>query len=222
MKKISILSISLLFVVSSFAQDNKLELVQRINESYHWLQSKAVEHMVTLNLSPTLWEAVLSDKSFPPGVKHFAGLGKSLIEAHDYLFETALNNRCNPDGAKEEDAKPDCEKDIVANKSKLNVTINAANIKYTERTYRLMFGYTTVIDNFLAKGSGNYGFNRGWRPKSKELHIILVLSDTAKEIAVKWSADSKTATITAPAIIEVDEWDRKINIGLERGGTKSK
>ncbi len=216
----SMLCIVVLLTVSSWGQSQKAELGQQIKEGYSWMQGVAFEHMATLNLSETLWEAVLDKDKNPQGMKHFAALGTALIQCHDYLYDTKMMGKCDGYAYPSEDVKSDCEKEIIADKNKIHVTINGAAIKFTPASYRLLMGYTSSVDNFISAGTSGYGFNRKWRPKTKELHIIIDLSDKAKDIAVKWSADGKTATVTGPAYNEVEGWDTKIGKGLERGGSK--
>lgn len=218
MKKIIVLSIAAFGFNALFAQAQKAELTAQIKESYTHMQSTAFDNMVTLNLSSTLWDELLDGNKTFSGKKHFAGLGTSLVAGLDYLNGSKLINKCDGNAYPSAETKSDCEKEIAANKNKLTITINAQKIKYTDKSYHLLTGYTNVLDNFISKDRGNYGFPMGWKPKAKELHFILELSETVKDVVVKWSTDGKTATITAPAFIEVDEWDRKIARGLERGG----
>jgi hypothetical protein len=214
----------LLIVISMFskaqAQNMSEELSLKIKEQYSWLSGTIIENMVTLNLSETLMKAVVEGEKFPNGVKNFHSLGVSIMECHDFLYEPKLFGRCDAYSYPSADVKKDCEKEVQDIKGKINVSINASKIKFTEISYRLLMGYTTAIDGFLSKNTGSYGFNRDWRPKTKELHIIIELSELAKDIKVEWTPDGKTAKVTGPAYSEVNEWDTKIGRGLERGGKK--
>jgi hypothetical protein len=220
MKKVTI--VFSLLVLSIVANAQKAELVQKIKEDYAFMQAVVVENMMTLNLSETMWANVLNDDNFPQGKKHFSSLGIAMIECHDIMFDTKMIGKCDGSSYPTDDTKTDCEKEIIADKSKLHITVNAANIKYTEMSYRLMFGYLTCIDDFLGNSATAYGFNRNWRPKTSELHFVLTLSETAKDVTVVWSTDGKTATITAPVSREVEEWGTKIGKGLTRGGNTIK
>ncbi len=220
MKKITILSIVIILSVNSWAQSQKTELVQKIKDSYSFMQGVAFDQMTHLNLSETMWTAVLDEDKNPQGKKHFAALGTSLIECHDVLYETKMMGKCDGYSYPSEAVKSDCEKEIIADKDKIHVTVNAVSIKFTPASYRLLMGYISSVDNFMSAGTSGYGFNRKWRPKTKELRFVIELSEKAKDISVKWSADGKTATVTGPAFNEVEGWDRKIGNGLERGGSK--
>jgi hypothetical protein len=222
MKKVLSFAIVVLLSISSWGQAQKEELVQRIKEgySYSWMQGAAFDNMATVNLSETMWTALLDDNKIPQGMKQFAALGTALIQCHDYLYDTKMMGKCDGYSRPSEGVKSDCEKEIIADKNKIHVTINGSSIKFTPSSYRLLMGYTTSVDNFISAGTSSWGFNRNWRPKTKELHIIIELSDKAKDIAVKWSTDGKTATVTGPAYNEVEQWDSKIGKGLERGGAK--
>jgi hypothetical protein len=220
MKKITILLALLVAFNMTFAQ--KAELVQKIKEDYSHMAGATIDHMVTLNLSETMWANVLNEDNFPQGKKHFSSLGIAMIQCHDYMFDTKMIGKCDGSSYPSEDTKSDCEKEIIADKNKITITVNAASIKYTEMSYRLMFGYISTLDEFVGSGSSAYGFSRNWRPKTLELHLILELSNTAKEIEVKWSSDFKTATIIGPVGRDVEDWGAKIGKGLERGGSKIK
>jgi hypothetical protein len=202
------------------AQNMNEELSLKIKEQYSWLSGTIIENMVTLNLSETLMKAVVEGEKFPNGVKNFNSLGVSIMECHDFLYEPKLFGRCDAYSYLSADVKRDCEKEVQDIKGKINVSINASKIKFTEISYRLLMGYTTAIEGFLSKNTGTYGFNRDWRPKTKELHIIIELSELAKDIKVEWSPDGKIAKVIGPAYSEVNEWDTKIGRGLERGGKK--
>lgn len=220
MKKISILLAILISFATSYAQ--KAELVQRIKEDHGHMEGATIDHMVTLNLSETMWAKVLDDNEYPVGKERFSRLSKAMIQCHDYLFDTKMYGKCDNMSFPSEETKTDCEKEIIADKDKINVTINGASIEGKELSYRLMNSYISCIDEFLGTSASAFGFNRNWRPKTKELHIVLDLSATAKDIVVKWSADFKTATITAPVGVEPGDWVDKIGKGLERGGSKIK
>jgi hypothetical protein len=220
MKKVSILCIVIILSLSSVAQSQKNELAQQIKDGYTWMESVAFDHMTTINLSETMWTNLLDKDKSPQGMKHFAALGTALIQCHDYLYETKMMGKCDGYSYPSEEVKSDCEREIIEDKNKVRVTINGSSIKFTPSSYRLLMGYVSSVSDFISNGSSLYGFCRKWRPKTKELHIIIELSDKVKDIAVKWSADGKTATVTGPAYNEVDEWSGKIGKGLEKGGKK--
>jgi hypothetical protein len=216
MKKISMLLSFVMLLSSVFAQ--KDELVQQIKEDYSFVDGAVIDHMVTLNLSESMWKAVTDANVYPQGKEQFYRLGGSMVECHDYLFDTQMIGKCDAGSYPNEATKSDCEKEIIADKNKIHVTVNGAAIAYSERSHRLMFSYILTISDFLGKGANAYGFSRTWRPKSSQINIILELSETVKEITVKWSADFKTATITAPVNRDAGDWSVIIGKGLERGG----
>jgi hypothetical protein len=220
MKKTLLIAASMLATTIAFSQDQKNEIKERIADNLNWLNSVGFEHMVNLNLSPTLWTAILDKNSARQGYEMLSRLGKSTLDCSDYLYDTRYDSKYsnNPSEA----AKKECVEEIIANKSKINVTINASNIKYTELSYRLLTLYITYIDCFIGSGSCRAGFSSDWRPKSNEMQVVLEMSEKGKEIIVKWSADGKKATITAPAFYELQELDLLIFRGLEKGGNKIK
>jgi hypothetical protein len=220
MKKMLFLAASMMVTTIAFTQDEKTQIKERIEDNLNWLNSIGFEHMVNLNLSPTLWTALLDKTSARQGYEMLSRLGKSTLDCSDYLYDTRYDSKYsyNPSEA----AKKECVEEVIANKSKINVTINASNIKFTDLSYRLLSLYIAYVDCFIGSGSCQKGFTTGWRPKSNEMQIVVDMSEKGKEITVKWSADGKKATITAPAFYEVAELDLIIMRGLEKGGSKTK
>ncbi len=220
MKKTLFLLTSLMFTTIAFTQDQKTQIKEKIEDNLNWLNSVGFEHMVTLNLSTTLWTAVLDKDRSPQGYELLSRLGNSTIDCSDYLFDTRYDSKYSNNPS--ESAKKECIEEVIANKSKISVTINASNIKYTDLSYRLLNLYISTIDCFLSNSSCQYGFSTGWRPKSNEIHIVVEMSEKGKEISVVWSADGKKATITAPAFYELQELDTVIYRGLVKSGSKVK
>jgi hypothetical protein len=220
MKK-TLLSVAFMIATTfAFSQAEKNEIKERIADNLNWLNSVGFEHMVNLNLSPTLWAAVLDKTSARQGYELLSRLGKSTLDCSDYLYDTRYDSKFsyNPSEA----AKKECVEEIISNKSKINVTINASNIKYTDLSFRLLNLYISTINCFIGSGSCQHGFTTGWRPKNNEIQIVVDMSEKGKEILVKWSADGKKATVTAPAFYELQELDIVIMRGLEKGGSKMK
>lgn len=220
MKKNRILTLitACFYSISTFAQSPKEELGLKLKEDFSWMSGTVVDQLVKINISQSLWDVIIANEKFPKGIKSFDYLGSYLMETHDYMYDSHMKGRCDDRPSK--DMKKDCEAELIASKNKLNLTINAPKIKYTDISYRLLMGYLSTVDSFLGNTSCSYGFNRGWRPKTAELHLIIELSETAKDIKVTWSSDGKTGTVTGPAYNEVNEWDSKIWKGLDRGGIK--
>jgi hypothetical protein len=217
MKKITIAS--MLFMLSFVCNAQKDKLVQQIKETRSHITGAIIDHMVTINLSESMWKAVTDESVYPQGVDQFNRLAGSMLECHDMLFDTQMIGKCDGNSYPSATTKSDCEKQIIADKDKLHVTVNGASIKYNEMSHRLMYSYMICITDFLGKGASTFGFSRSWRPKTPQIHIVLELSETVKEISVKWSTDFKTATITAPVNREAGDWSSIIGKGLERGGS---
>ncbi|AQG78723.1 hypothetical protein [Spirosoma montaniterrae] len=108
------------------AQENKEQLVDKIEQSNVWMTGYVVEKLFTINLSPTMWESVLAAPSQPRGRDSFKRMAQSLVDFSDKAGYTTLNGKCGYDVQtdKAKEYKPDCTEQIdgLAKKSPLNST----------------------------------------------------------------------------------------------------
>ncbi len=203
-----------------FAQDNKEQLVDKIEQSNVWMTGYMVEKLFTINLSPTMWETVLAAPSQPRGRDSFKRMAQSLVDFSDKAGYTALEGKCGygvqSDKAKE--YKSDCQTQIDGLASKITFKLDAPALAKTPDSFNLTMGYMTTIADFF--GSRSKYIADGWRPKGEKLAIILSPSATATGIKVAWSPDGQTVTVSGPANKEVAGWNDSILAGLAKGGKK--
>ena len=64
-KSLALLTMALAMNTPTFAQDNKEQLIDKIEASNVWMTGYMVEKLFTINLSPTMWETVLAAPSQP-------------------------------------------------------------------------------------------------------------------------------------------------------------
>lgn len=204
----------------SMAQDNKEQLVDKIEQSNVWMTGYVVEKLFTINLSPTMWETVLAAPSQPRGRDSFKQMAQSLVDFSDKAGYTTLNAKCGfgvqSDKAKE--YKSTCQEQIDGLASKLTFKLDASTIAKNPDSFNLTMGYMTTIADFF--GSRSKYISDGWRPKGEKLTIVLSPSVTATGVKVAWSTEGQTVTVSGPANKELPVWNDAILNGLAKGGKK--
>lgn len=217
-KVVTLLALALVMSTSAFAQDNKEQLVDKIEQSNVWMTGYVVEKLFTINLSPTMWESVLAAPSQPRGRDSFKRMAQSLVDFSDKAGYTTLEGKCGygvqTDKAKE--WQPTCKEQIDGLASKLSFKYDAPDLAKNPVSFNLAMGYMTTIADFF--GSRSRYITEGWRPKGEKLNIILSPSDKATGVKVAWSTDGQTVTVSGPASKEVPGWNDAILNGLAKGG----
>lgn len=203
-----------------FAQDNKEQLIDKIEQSNVWMTGYMVEKLFTINLSPTMWETVLAAPSQPRGRDSFKRMAQSLVDFSDKAGYTTLEGKCGygVQSDKAKGYKSDCTEQIDGLANKITFKLDAPTIAKTPDSFNLTMGYMTTIADFF--GSRSKYISDGWRPKGEKLAIILAPSATATGIKVAWSPDGQTVTVSGPANKEVAGWNDAILAGLAKGGKK--
>ncbi len=215
---IGILALSLALTMNATAQDNKEKLVDMIAESNTWMNGYVVDKLFTINLSPTMWEAVNVGASQPRGRESFKRMAQSLVDFSDKAGYTSLNEKCGfgVQSNVMKEYKSTCEEQIDGLAKKITFRYDAPTIAKNPASYNLLLGYLTTIADFF--GSRSKFISDGWRPKTDVLNIVLAPSDKATGVKVAWSTDGKTVTVSAPANKEVAGWNDAILNGLAKGG----
>ena len=200
------------------AQDNKEQLIDKIEQSNVWMTGYVVEKLFTINLSPTMWESVLAAPSQPRGRDSFKRMAQSLVDFSDKAGYTTLEEKCGygvqTDKAKE--WQPTCKEQIDGLASKLTFKYDAPTLAKNPVSFNLAIGYMTTIADFF--GSRSRYITEGWRPKGEKLNIVLSPSDKATAMKVAWSTDGQTVTVSGPASKEIPGWSDAILNGLAKGG----
>ena len=215
---VCLLTLSLALAMNVSAQDNKEKLIDRIVESNVWMNGYVVDKLFTINLSPSMWDAVLAAPQQPRGRDSFKRMAQSLVDFSDKAGYTSLEEKCGfgVQTDKEKEWRPACQEQIDELAKKITFKLDAPTVAKNPDSYNLTLGYLTTIADFF--GSRSKYISDGWRPKGDKLNIILSPSATATGIKVAWSTDGKTVTVSGPANKEVAGWDEAIKNGLAKGG----
>ena len=206
------------FGSGAFAQENKQQLVDKIEQSNVWMTGYVVEKLFTINLSPTMWESVLATPSQPRGRDSFKRMAQALVDFSDKAGYTTLEEKCGygVQSNKAKEWQPTCKEQIDGLAQKLTFKYDAPDVAKNPVSFNLAMGYMTTIADFF--GSRSRYITEGWRPKSEKLNIVLAPTDKATGMKVAWSTDGQTVTISGPASKEVPGWNDAILNGLAKGG----
>lgn len=215
---IGLLTLSLVLTMNVSAQDNKEKIVDLITTSTVWMNGYTVDKLFTINLSPTMWDAVLAAPQQPRGRDSFKRMAQALVDFSDKAGYTSLNDKCGfgVQTDKEKEWRPTCQEQIDGLAKKITFKVDAPTIAKNPDSYNLTLGYLTTIADFF--GSRSKYISDGWRPKGDKLNIILNPSATATGIKVAWSTDGQTVTVSGPTNKEVAGWNDAILNGLAKGG----
>ncbi|MBO0929746.1 hypothetical protein [Fibrella aquatilis] len=203
---------------ASLAQDNKEQLVDKIEQSNVWMTGYVVEKLFTINLSPTMWEAVLAAPSQPRGRDSFKRMAQAIVDFSDKAGYTSLDEKCgfNVQTDKAKEYKSTCQEQIDGLAKRITFKLDAPSIAKNPDSFNLTMGYLTTIADFF--GSRSKYIADGWRPKGDKLNIVLAPLVTATGVKVAWSTDGQTVTVSGPANKEVPGWNDAILNGLAKGG----
>ncbi|MBC8153824.1 MAG: hypothetical protein H7Z72_13025 [Bacteroidetes bacterium] len=205
---------------ASFAQENKEQLVDRIEQSNVWMTGYMVEKLFTINLSPTMWSSVLGKPGENRGRDTFKRMAQSLVNFSDKAGYTSLDEKCGFGVQKDKalEWKPTCQQQIDGLSSKLSFKFDAPDVAKNPVSDGLILNYMGTIADFF--GSRSTYIENGWRPKGEKLNIVLAPSDKVTAMKVAWSTDGQTVTVSGPASKELVGWSDFILAGLAKGGKK--
>lgn len=206
-----VIGVTLNFAVSATIDQgsNQQDLLNKIHDYSHtWWVPLLVKTNLTFNVSDDWWPRLLESEGW--GVKEISNFGTDINERYKRLGLGDLEDVESANNNDRDANKPTVESKIESLKNKVSFTLNTNGVKCGDTSFDLCHRYITTIGEFLA--------NDSWVPKGDEAHITLTLSPTAKAINVSINPDGKHFTITAPANVEVDQWDDQIIKGLKRGG----
>lgn len=193
-------------VSAAVAAANKAELVALVQE-FHVNDIWPSKLIGTINfkLSAPAWKVMLSTQ----GVNGAARLARNM---GDYIKEQEIGDLERIETANNNDRKgnqEDVDELIAEARKKISVTIEATQPKLSPAKSQLFLNYVSYVGQFLDRN--------GWTPRGGRANIKLVISSTAKDIAVTTSKDATNFTIIAP-LQEPLDWSSKIDRGLKRGG----
>lgn len=219
LRKLALMTL-IFFALSSAANvsaQNKEALADKVSSYSDPVVGKFLNEFVTLNLSAQCWETMLGEDASPTGTRAARELGGSVVgyaklmgygNASDFVSGTQIQwTKVNPI--------------IEKLKNNFSFTINAADASCADDRWHLLSNYAMTISDFYGDTSAPSGMNRGWRPAAGKMLITLNFSKTAKDVSVAVSPDKSQFTITAPSEVEVENWNGKIQKGMEKGGAQT-
>ena len=216
MKKILIV-VTTMFLSSNmmFAQNDKSELVNAVENKHYWLSSEMVDKFINVNVSPEIWTKIISEPNRPVGITSFGNLGLGISKFLDNTSDKTLNKMCGFSVAsdKAKSNRPICEDQIKEAFGKINVTVNAKSVRLTEDSYMLLMKAVGQIYYYLGKTEGN----TGWKPKGKTLSFVVNTGTSEKDLGAKWNPDFSVFTITTSPYIEVPGWSDKLENVFKKG-----
>jgi hypothetical protein len=197
------------------AQDKKEELLDQVKEM-SWCNAMLVDRHCTINVPDECWTKLVNKKEVMEGYSSLWKMGNSIVAFAKYMqWGDDLSSKNGDAFVKKEDQK-EIEAIADAFKSKISFKIDATGMPCSGKNYELMMRYLDAIVRFVKDPVYGSGVDQ-WKPKSGEMHIALIISNTVKDIVVK--TDGKNFTITAPYINEPNDWIGKIDKGLAKGGS---
>lgn len=193
-------------VPASVAAANKADLVNRVHEFQgNTIWSSKLIGSFNWNLSAAAWKVMLS----PAGVNGLAYLSKNAgnyIKAQGGGDLDATEDSNNGD---RQSAQGQIDQMIARSKNKFSFSMEATQPTLSPAQSSLMLNYLAFVAGFIDRGD--------WTPRGGRANIKLLISSTAKDVAVITSKDTTNLTIVAP-LKEPSDWGGKIERGLKRGG----
>lgn len=193
-------------VPAPVAATNKAELVDRVHEFQgNTIWSSKLIGSFNWNLSAAAWKVMLS----PAGVNGLAYLSK---DAGNYIKAQGggdLDATEDSNNGDRQSAQGQIDQMIAQSKNKFSFSMEATQPTLSPAQSSLMLNYLASVAGFIDRGD--------WTPRGGRANIKLLISSTAKDVAVITSKDATNFTIVAP-LKEPSDWGGKIERGLKRGG----
>lgn len=142
------------------------------------------------------WESMILDKYFT--FKVSPACWKKLCEKDGWGPKTAAS----------ENNKPHVQEMVNDLNGKFSFTLNADQIACSDAEWDLVHRMWGSTFEALANGR--------WKPKHGAVHLTMTFSPKAKDIAVAVAPDGQHFSVTCPSQVEPEEWDTKIQNGLNR------
>ncbi len=187
----------------------KSELVNTLLSEQGYLAAQLVDKCFSFKWSPSTWDAFNK-----PGNPNEMGKGSMAFWIQD-LTKYAKQQGFDfsqlevSDLEVEKQNRPMIDKMIADFRSKFSMTIISQN-ECKGKAYEMTMRYPWEVLQRL----GHFGPE--WAPQSGQAHFTVILSPTAKDIAVKTSPDGKNYTVSGPVYTEAYDTQNKISNGLDR------
>jgi hypothetical protein len=168
-KLIGALALTITVSMTTLAQDNKEQLIDRIEQSNVWMTGYMVDKLFTINLSPTMWEHVVGKPGQNNGRDTFKRMAQSLVDFSDKAGYTSLNEKCGfgvqTDKAKE--WRPTCTEQIDGLSGRLSFKFDAPDVAKNPVSAGLMLNYMGTVMKVAWSTDGQTVTVSG--PASKEI-----------------------------------------------------
>ena len=194
-------------------KEKKADFVNQLFTEQSYLSAQIVDKLFTFKYSPTCWTVFTNAK--PTGNDNDKGIRATQYLVEDVvryakrekigdLMELAVDNK-----EVEKANRPMIDEMIKKIGEKFSMVIEAP-MECKGKAYEMLLRYPFETMHRLGE------INPEWSPASGEAHFTIVLSTTAKDMAIKTSPDGKQYTITGPAYTEAYDTQSKIQKGLDR------
>lgn len=217
MKKIAFVLALVASGVGALAQEpaghaaNKAELVEKVFSEQSYLYSQIVDKCFTFKLSPTCW-AKFND----PNQGNRSGFGAMRYwcrYATEYAKREGLGDLealNSSDRETEKGNRPQMDEILAKLQARFSLALDAEKVDCNPAAYDRLMRYPFEVLERIGRSTPE------WSPKSGEAHFSVVLSPTAKDIAVTVSPDGKRITVAGPYLTEGYNSGSKIHNGLAR------
>ncbi len=187
---------------------DKTALVNAVREykiNSAW-ESMILDKYFTFKVSPACWKKLCEKDGWGPktaanSVTNFAEYAKRAGWGDFEAAESANNND-------RENNKPHVQEMVNDLSGKFSFTLNADQIACSDAEWELVHRMWGSTFEALANGR--------WKPKHGAVHLTMTFSPKAKDIAVTVAPDGQHFSVTCPSQVEPEEWDTKIQNGLNR------
>ena len=192
-------------------KEKKAEFVERLFSEQSYLNAQIVDKCFTFKLSPTCW-AKFTDPNIDTNEGGFPSMRYWVRYAVEYAKREKIGDLMTlavDDKQVEKENRPMIDEMIRALRSKFSLTVEAP-VACTGKAYEMMMRYPYEVLERIGSTTPE------WSPRSGEAHFTVSISPTAKDMAVKNSADGKQFMVSGPAYVEAYSTKDKIQNGMER------
>lgn len=193
-------------VSAAVATANKAELVNLVDEFVgNDIWPAKVVATFNFKLSASAWKAMLSTE----GVETASRLGRNY---NNYLKEQKIGDVQEIEESNISDRKstqPEIAALLGKAKTKIGLSIEAPLAQLSPAQSHMFLTYLTYVGEFIDE--------EDWTPRGGRANLKLIVSSSAKDVAVTTSKDATNFTVVVP-LKEASDWGGKIDKGLKRGG----
>lgn len=191
---------------------NTADAIAKSKEVGNYAAAATAEQCVTIKAPEGCWKFLGDENSTASAVNWLGYQGRYLASFAKYMGWADVTDKSPSYG--DADGKKEVDNEVAKFKNKVSLLLDAGDMPCTEENCKLMMRYGTTPGELMQE---LLDYNGTWKPKSGEMHVKVVMSEKAKDIAV--TSDGKNFTVTCPWKAEPNEWDTKIKNGLKKGSS---